>query len=244
MNSFVPLKSANLAIVDGRINKDIEENLKKIGLEILKTTKCEEVHESISYHPDIVIHPVNYNTLVVAPNVFDYYRDNLKNKGINIIKGEKVLSSRYPDNIAYNVGRLSNLAIHNFEYTDEVLKYHLRKEGLRFMDVKQGYSKCSLCIVNSQVGITSDLPMYKKLTKLGYKILLIEPGHIFLQSQNYGFIGGTSGNLSEGKSVISGSLKNHPNREQILKFFENNNVELIFLSGKEIIDIGTIITLS
>ncbi len=243
MNPFVPIKSANLVIVDGRIDKEIENNLKKLGLEIIKTIKCEEVHESISYHPDIVIHPVNYNTLVIAPNVFDYYKGKLKNKNINIIKGEKLLNCKYPNDIAYNVGRLWNIAIHNFQHTDRILKHHLIQEGIKLVDVKQGYSKCSLSIVNNDIGITSDLPIYIKLTDLGYEILLIEPGHILLESQEYGFIGGSNGSLSNNKSIISGSLKDHPNKNQILDFFKKNNVELKFLSDKKIMDIGTFITL-
>lgn len=243
MNPFIPLKSANLAIVDGRIDKEIENSLKSLDLEIIKTIKCKEVHESISYHPDIAIHPVNHNTLVIAPNVFEYYRDNLKNKGINLIKGEKRLDFKYPNNIAYNVGRLGNVAIHNFQHTDEVLKYHLEKENLQFLNVKQGYSKCSLCLVNKKAGITSDSPIYEKLRNLGFKMLLIEPGSIYLKSQDYGFIGGTNGSLSNKESIISGSLKDHPNKKEILNFFKENNVELKFLSNKKIMDIGTIITL-
>lgn len=243
MNPFIPLKKANLAIVDKRIDQEMEDNLKRLGLEVIKTIKCEEVHESISYHPDIVIHPVNHNTLVIAPNVFDYYKDNLKNKGMNLIKGEKKLNCKYPNDIAYNVGRLSNLAIHNFEYTDEVLKYYLKQENLEFINVKQGYTKCSLSVVKDNVGITSDIPIYKELTELGCKILLIEPGNIFLESQNYGFIGGVNGNLSNYESVISGSLKDHPNEKDILDFFKKNKVKLNFLSDKKAVDIGTIITL-
>lgn len=243
MNPFIPIKSANLAIVDGRIDSEIENNLKKLGLEVIKTIKCNEVDESISYHPDIVIHPVNHNTLVIAPNVFHYYKDILKDKGINIIRGEKKLNCKYPNDIAYNVGRLSNIAIHNFKYTDEVLKYYLKRENLKFINVNQGYTKCSLAIVKDRVGITSDFPMYKKLTELGYEILLIEPGNILLKGQNYGFIGGTNGNLSNEESIISGILKEHPNESEILNFFEKNNVKLKFLSNKKIMDIGTIITL-
>lgn len=243
MNPFVPLKSANLAIVDGRIDKEIENNLKKLDLEIIKTIKCKEVHESISYHPDIVIHPVNHNTLVIAPNVFGYYKDILKNRGLNIIKGEKILNCKYPNDIAYNVGRLSNVAIHNFQHTDKVLKHYLKQENLEFVNIKQGYTKCSLCVVNNKVGITSDFPIYEKLTMLGYEILLIEPGNILLKSQNYGFFGGTNGNLSNKESIISGSLKEHPNKNEILNFFKKNNVKLKFLSDKKIMDIGTIITL-
>lgn len=244
MNPFIPLKIANLAIVDGRIDEEIENNLKRLGLNIIKTIKCNEVDESISYHPDIVIHPINHNTLVIAPNVFDYYVDRLKYMGINLIKGEKFLGSKYPEDIAYNVGRLSGAAIHNFKYTDEVLKFYLKKENLNFINVNQGYTKCSLAVVSEDSGITADYQIYKRLMSLGYKILLIEEGHILLKGQNYGFIGGTNGTLCNGKSIISGNVNGHPNKEKILNFFNENKSDLIFLSQKNILDIGTIITLN
>lgn len=244
MNPFIPLKTANLAIVDGRIDKEIEDNLKSLGLKIIKTIKCKEVDESISYHPDIVIHPVNHNTLVIAPNVFDYYVDKLKDMGIKLIKGEKFLGSKYPEDIAYNVGRLSGVAIHNFKHTDEVLKFYLKKENLDFININQGYTKCSLAIVGEDSGITADYHIYIKLISLGYKMLLIEEGHILLKGQKYGFIGGTNGTLCNGKSIISGRLNGHPNKEKILNFFSENKSDLIFLSQKNILDIGTIITLN
>lgn len=243
MNPFIPIKSANTVIVDGRINKEIEENLKKQNLKIIKTIKCDEVHESIAYHPDIVIHPINHNSLVIAPNVFEYYEHIMKDMGIILIKGEKHLSSKYPEDIAYNVGRLEGAAIHNFRHTDEVLKYHLKKQNINLIDVKQGYTKCSLSIVGKRSAITSDIPIYEKLRHYGYNILLIEPKHIFLFNQNYGFIGGTNGHLDEEKSIISGNFNEHPDKDRILEFFENNNVKLIHLSKKKIMDIGTIITL-
>lgn len=244
MNPFIPLKTAKVAIIDGRIDKEIEDNLKDLGVKIIKTIKCEEVDESIGYHPDIVIHPINHNTLVIAPNVFDYYVDKLNDMGINLIKGEKFLDSKYPDDIAYNVGRLSGIAIHNFKYTDEVLKFYLEKENLDFVNVNQGYTKCSLAVVGAESGITADYQIYKKLTSLGYNILLIEPGHVLLKGQKYGFIGGTNGTLCNGKSIISGNINEHPNKEKILNFFIENKSDLIFLSQKKIIDIGTIITLN
>ncbi len=243
MNPFIPMKFANTVIVDGRIDEEIEGNLNKLGLKVIKTIKCSDVYESIQYHPDIVIHPVNHHTLVIAPNVFDYYEDKLKNMGINLIKGDKFLGSKYPDDIAYNVGRLSRIAIHNFKYTDEVLKYYLKKENIEFVNVNQGYAKCSLAIVDENSCITSDYPMFKKLKSLGFNVLLIQPGHILLEGQKYGFIGGTNGSLSNNQSIISGSLNNHPNKNEIIRFFDENNVELIYLSNKNLLDIGTFIAL-
>lgn len=235
---------ANLMIVDGRIDDEIYNNLKKLNIQIIKTIKCEEVDESISYHPDIVIHPLNPKTIIVAPNVFDYYVDKLSGMGIKIIKGEKFLDMQYPDDIAYNVGRLSGVAIHNFKHTDEKLKCYLKKEKLELINVNQGYTKCSLAILDQYTGITSDYPMYKKLINYGFKILLIEPGHILLEGQKYGFIGGASGNLDKNKFLLSGSIEEHPNKEDILEFVEKNNKKLIFLSEKRIVDIGTLISLN
>lgn len=235
---------SNLVIVDGRIDEEIHNNLKKLNVKIIKTIKCEEVDESISYHPDIVIHPLNHNTLVIAPNVFDYYAEKLGGMGIKIIKGEKFLDMQYPDDIAYNVGRLSGVAIHNFNHTDEKLKYYLKKENLKLINVNQGYTKCSLAVLDEYTGMTADLPMYEKLTDLGFKILLIEAGHILLEGQNYGFIGGASGSLFKHKFLLSGSLEGHPNKKDILNFIYKKNKKLIFLSEKKIEDIGTIISLN
>lgn len=243
MNPFIPLNKANLVVVDGRIDKEIENNLKKLGLKIIKTIECKDVDKSIAYHPDIVMHPINHNTLMIAPNVFDYYEDAFKYTNIKLIKGEAILNCKYPGDIAYNVGRLKNFAIHNFKYTDEKLKYYLTKENLEFINVNQGYSKCSMAIVGENSAITSDYPIYEKLTKIGFDILLIEPGHILLEGQNYGFIGGTCGNISTNLAVISGMLEDHPSQEEILDFYKKNKIELITLSNNKILDIGTIISL-
>lgn len=234
---------SNLMIVDGRIDEEIYNNLKKLNVEVIKTIKCNEVDESISYHPDIVIHPLNHNSLVIAPNVFDYYKDRLHNRGINLIRGEKYLNMQYPQDIAYNVGRLAGVAIHNFKHTDEKLKYYLKKENLKLVNVNQGYSKCSLGVLDEYTCITADHPMYEKLTSLGFNTLLIQPGHIDLPGQKYGFFGGASGNLPGNKFLISGSLDEHPNKNNILNFIYKNKKEAVFLSRKKIVDIGTLISL-
>lgn len=242
-NPFIPKKIANLVIIDRRIDENSVKTLEKLELKIIKTIKCEEVDESISCHPDIVIHPINHNTLMIAPNVFDYYADKLYGMGIKLIKGESFLGRKYPEDISYNVGRLKGVAIHNFKYTDEKLKYYLKKENLEFIDITQGYAKCSLAIIGESSGITSDIPMYRKLTSMGFKILLVEPGHILLKGQKYGFLGGTNGSMSKDELLFSGSFKNHPNNDKILDFMYKNNKKITYLSDKRIVDIGTIISL-
>lgn len=243
MNPFIPIGKANVVIVDGRLDISSIDFLRKLNLKVIPTIKCEDIEESISYHPDIVIHPINHNTLIIAPNVYDYYEDKLKGMDIKLIKGDTYLASKYPFDIAYNVGRLKHIAIHNFKYTDEKLKFYLKKENLQLINVNQGYTKCSIAIIDEDKGITADYGMFTKLSNLGYEILLIEPGYITLEKQKYGFIGGATGNYSPDTIFISGNLDSHPSKDKILNFIKNAKKKIKYLSNNQIVDIGTIISL-
>ncbi len=244
-NPFIPRHNADTVIIAGNADQEIIDSLKKFNLNIIRTIKCEDVDESISYHPDIVIHPINHDTLVIAPNVYDYYKDILSNRNLKLIKGEKKLDVKYPKDIAYNVGRMGGkIAIHNFKHTDEVLKFYLEKQGIELINVKQGYSKCSMAIIDDRSVITSDIPIYNKLIEKGYSALLINPGFISLKDVKYGFIGGATGNYSRNTLFLSGSIDDHPDKARILDFIKSKDVLVHNLSDKNIVDIGTIISLN
>lgn len=241
-NPFIPKGKANLLIVDGRA-KDIIENLKALNIEVIPTIKCEEVYEAISYHPDIVLHPVTHDTLIVAPNVYYYYKEIFKGTDIKVIEGEKKLGREYPHNIAYNLARVSEYVVHNFKYTDEKLKFYLEKQGLTFIDVKQGYSKCSTAIINNKAAITSDPSIYKALKNTNVDVLLIEQGFIDLPGLNYGFIGGATGLLSPKDLLFTGKYNSHPDKLKINSFIKKYELTPIFLRNEKIIDLGSIIPL-
>ncbi len=243
MNPLVPKVRGRLVIVDARVGSDIIAGLEKLGLHIIKTTSCNKVHESIAYHPDIQVHILDRETILVAPDVADYYLEKLRDFKLNVIVGETSLGLSYPEDIPYNVARLGTCALHKFKYTDKILLRELETRGLDLIDINQGYAKCSLGLIGKNLGITSDLPTYKKLTGLGYDILLIEPGHIDLPGQEYGFIGGAMGSLNEDTVVFSGSLKDHPDFNKIQEFLNKYNKNTIFLSNNKILDIGTIMFL-
>lgn len=240
---FIPTEKAKLAIIDGRVSEKFSLVFKDMGIKTIPTIKVNEVHDSISFHPDIAIHPLTYDTLVVAPNVFEYYEEMFYGTGIKLIKGEKRLGSKYPDDIAYNVARLDGCAIHNFKYTDEKLCYFLNKMGIEFIDVSQGYTKCSTAIVDGRAVITQDYDICKKLQTIGVDVLLVQSGYIDLPGFDYGFIGGCCGNISPNDIVFSGILKYHPDSKKIFKFLKKHNKNVYFLSDNNILDVGTIISL-
>lgn len=242
-NPFIPHKRGNLVIIDGRVDEKIVQQMESLDIKVIRTISCEEIHRSIAYHPDMVLHPINHNTLVVAPNVFEYYEEKLSGTGIGLIEGEKILGKDYPEDIAYNVGRVYGYGIHNLNYTDEKLLFYLKKEGIELVHVNQGYTKCSIAVIDQKAIITSDYPIFKKMANYDIDTLLIEPGYIKLEGFNYGFIGGCFGNLSGEDIFISGKLKEHPDEERIYSFLKKHKKNLFFLSHKKITDIGTIISL-
>jgi len=241
-NPYVPESRASLAIISKEAPETVKSGLREYIENIIETIPLEGVYKAISHHPDIAMIPVGHKRLVVAPSVYEYYRDKLEPFDFVVIKGDGEPGYKYPANIKYNAAILGNRVICSQNHLDEIAEEELRSVDLQILNVRQGYSKCSLAIIGEAQGITSDLGIAASLRRIGYDVLLIEHGHIRLPGLNYGFIGGSVGLLSESELLIAGSLTHHPSWERINDFLGNYNIRPIQLSQEQAIDIGTILT--
>lgn len=241
--SFVIDGDLCLALVDKRITCDIELELKRRKIQIIKTIECKECYDAIKYHPDICVCNLGEGNIVVAPNVYEFYSEILIPLGFNVIKGSRYIEKKYPNNIQYNVTMMGRFAIHNFNYTDEKILDYINKKNLIKINVKQGYSKCSICIVDENSIITSDKGIYKSVKQYGIDCLIIRPGNINLFQLDYGFIGGCTGFISKNEIAFLGDVKKHPDYELIKKFIKSKNKEIVSLSKEQLLDLGSIIPL-
>lgn len=240
---FVPSKKIDLALIDNRASENIIKNLNKLNINIIKSIKCNDTYDAISCHPDICVIKLNDNDILVAPNVYNYYNKNLTSLGFNIIKGNLPVGRKYPNNIQYNLVILGNKAIHNFKYTDTVLLDYIEKNNIKKINVKQGYCKCSICIVDENSIITSDEGIYNEVIKDNIDCLLIDKGYIDLFELNYGFIGGCSGLISNDTLAFFGNIENHPNFKDIEKFVSSRGKKLLSLNEEKLTDLGSLIPL-
>ncbi|MBS4536286.1 hypothetical protein GOQ29_11720 [Clostridium sp. D2Q-14] len=243
LNPFLPYKKPDIVILDGRIDKEINDYFERLGICVIKTRKHEGLYNAVSYHPDMILAPIDSNTIIVSPKEFYYYKELLSKYNITVLKGEKELSRNYPYNIAYNIARVGDNAIHNFKYTDEKLKYYFKKMNIQLINTKQGYTKCSTSIISNEAIITSDIGIKNSLENTKIEVLTIEPGYIDLPGLNYGFIGGSTGSIDNKYIFFSGDYSNHPDKEKIDNFLNINGKIPKILSNKKIIDIGSIIPL-
>lgn len=238
----LPEKAVKTVIVDGRITYDLEKSLLDYGIRVIKTLEHPLVYSAISYHPDIMLHHIEKEYIIYAPQTHPVLLMRLASEGFKLIEGDSVLTPKYPGSIAYNVARVGNLAFHNLKYTDPILRRELEARNVELVHINQGYAKCSISIVNHNSIITSDAGIAKIAESKGLEVLLIDSEDgIRLQGVDKGFIGGASGLVDCDKWLISGNIDTLKNAQRIYDFLVDRNIEPVSLYGGEVLDIGSIL---
>ena len=238
----LPIKKVSYVIVDYRTDENIIAALENQGITVFLSAKVNSLYNAVCGHPDMSIHHLGGCDFVCEPSVYDYYMHTLNLQGINLIKGFSHLTSTYPYDIAYNVARVSRYAFHKTDYTDrEILN---NSKNINFINVSQGYSKCSVCIIAQNAIITDDDNIYKNACQHGFDVLKINKGGILLEGFDYGFLGGATGLISNDILAITGNVEKHVDYIKITNFCGKYGVKLFNLSDKIPADIGSIIPIA
>ena len=220
----------NYVICSHKITEKIEANLINHGAVPVKLRGFGQFGEShpLCYHPDMFCFKSKKNKWV-------FYEGITHGLNIDAVTVKSPVSCVYPRDIGLNAAVVGDYLICNVKYTDETVLEHADK----IIDVKQGYAKCSVCMVDENSIITSDAGIYSAAKKNNIEVLLISKGHITLDGYNYGFIGGCSGLISKNKLAFTGSIAVHPDYEKIKKFCEGRGVEIVSLSNEKLYDYGS-----
>ncbi len=227
-------------IVDANIGDDILLSLKEKNIKYYKAFNIDYLYAPVNTHPDMQIHFIDDVTAVAAPIVYSYYR-NLLPAYLKVIQGKSNPGSTYPYDIAYNVAKVGKRLIGKLSYVDDIIKELYLEKGYEFIDVKQGYTKCNICIVDDNSIITEDEGIFNTLTAKNIDVLKIQSGGISLPGFENGFVGGASGFVSEKSLAFYGDLTKHPDYNKMRLFFERKSIDIIQLSSTKICDYGSIL---
>lgn len=224
-------------IVDFRIHNVEKESLLSMGYNLLICPSSNLLYDAVCGHPDMLMH-ITGNNIIVHQDMKSEFIQNLELLNYNVYKSSSTLQTKYPYNIRLNSLSIGNLFVHSINFTDTNLLSLVKNKKL--VNVKQGYTKCSTCIINNHAAITSDVSIAKALILEKIDVLLVPPGDILLPGLNYGFIGGATGLLRDNILAFYGHLDYYLHGKEVLKFLKKHRVEPVFLRNGKLIDRGSI----
>ena len=196
------------------------------------------MYDEISAHPDIFFCKIN-DQIFQAPNL-------KLEKQLKTQKGSSSVGKQYPDDVKYNICQIGKKIIHNFKYTDSLVNDYINSIGLEKINIKQGYTKCSIAVTSENSCITSDEGIYKTLQKENIDVLLLRDEIIHLQDKNKnitnmsGFIGGSSC-IIDNNFILFGDSDKLNSKSKLVDFLNKQKLELIDFKNLEIIDYGGVI---
>ena len=233
-------------IIDERMREIEKKKLQKLGYELIEIKQNSDIYAEISAHVDIFTCKVG-NKLIVEPSQYDLIKDQIPEE-YEVQQGRDNIDSEYPDDIKYNVCVIGKKAIHNFQYTEKEIQKELIKQGYELINTSQGYTNCSIAVIDENSAIVTDKGLFKILEKHNVDVLYLEyePDIKLLTRYGYsnkkGFIGGSIVRVGNNVTIF-GDLNKIDNNNQIREFIVNKKLNIIDFPELDVVDYGGIVEL-
>ena len=228
-------------VLCGIIPYETEKLLKRLEINILKAEKSRLLGENVSGHIDLqCIHLGNNRLLLSSEQIF--LRNKLEKKGFDVELFDG-LGKDYPLDCLVNVALIGKFAVCKKSIIHPLLSEFLIDNGYTVINTNQGYSGCSVCVVDEKSIITEDESIKNACEKQGIDVLLIHKGYIKLKGFNYGFIGGASFKIDKNTLVFNGDIEGHPDYYNIKAFTLKKSIDIIGSEDYPLTDIGGVIPL-
>ena len=157
---------------------------------------------------------------------------------------EGVIGKNYPNDVRLNCTIIGDKLICNPKtVAPEALRF-ADKAGMTVIPVKQGYARCSICVVDQNAIITDDSSVFAAAQNFLDDTLFISKGSIRLSGYDYGFIGGCCGKLDKDTVAFNGRVDSHADHNKIYDFMQRRNMRILELADKPLNDIGGVIPLT
>lgn len=191
------------------------------------------------YHADMQVLNLN-GTLFIDSRCLNL-RTKLNNLEYDYILCDNI-GNKYPENVALNAALVGNKLLCNEKALHHNVKNYCKNNNINIINVKQGYAKCSVIVIDNNTIITDDESIAKAAIKNRIEVLKIEKGDIHLNNNNVGFIGGASAIIGD-TVYFFGDIMMHRNADKISEFLCKHNKYFKSVARSNLIDIGGIVNL-
>lgn len=231
---------AGTVIIGEKYCNMLQNGVENWGINVLPMPDNPCIDARLSGHADLSVLHLGGNRLLLAPYLKgSSFSQQLGNMGFDLEFADIEQSALYPNDAQMNVCIIGDKVIYNPKTVPDVMvKYLTFGDRAVQINNRQGYSRCSVCVVNDNAIITADEGIYRSAEAHGIDVLKIQPGYIDLPGFDYGFIGGASFKISATKLAFTGRLDSHPDEERITEFASLHNVDIVYITDKQAFDIG------
>lgn len=216
-------------------DESLTKSLANLGIISHQIHKNGKLEPFCANHADILTYHLGNGDFIADNTAVNALKD------CNICETVNVFSP-YPNDCLLNAADIGDFLICSSKITHKTILKAAEKRNKRIIHVNQGYAKCSVCIVKRDTFITDDESIYRECSKEnGISVFFVSKGSVSLKGQNYGFIGGASGLISENTLFFNGDLSLHKDFVAIEQFLSYHNVKYTDIKNKPLTDIGSII---
>jgi len=216
----------------------LKKQLQTLG-EVIEIPRSNCLYPGVENHVDLHIHIVDH-IIFLSRAIHSSIFDRLKNLGIDFRIIDEDLEAIYPKSAYLNALSLPDYFLHSKSITASILKNHIDASTRRWIDIKQGYARCAVLPISGQALITADDGILNACIPTTLKLLKIQLGYVVLEHHNYGFIGGTAGQIQD-TLYFNGDLSTHPDYQAIETFIHKQNCNIFQVDGLPLQDIGSIL---
>ena len=217
------------------------ERLNKIGIKTIEIKPDRRLPLPVNTHADLQI-------LHIGKNIIFSQNEHLcvgeSDKNFIIMKITETAGNKYPHDVRLNCAIIGNKIICNKKTISSDVLDFAESNGFTLINTNQGYSRCSVCIVNENAIITDDKTIFTAAQNFLNDVLFISKGSIRLDGYDCGFIGGCCGKIDSNKLAFNGAIESHKDYKEITDFLAKHNVECVELNHERLNDIGGIIPLT
>lgn len=231
-----------LAVTDIKAPTECTEALQKLGFEVILLPPLPLLPAPVASHPDMLIFQAD-KRLLTHREYYKIARRQLETicstACLELAFIDEAVGDTYPHDVLFNAATVGNKLICSVNAVSAQIKEYCVHQSKKMINVKQGYTKCSVCIVSDNAIITADRGIASAAKSACIDVLTISPGNVSLKGYDTGFIGGASGGCGD-TVYFCGNISTHPDHAAIRDFCASHSKKIVCLGDTPLTDVGTI----
>ena len=237
----LPRSRVTLCVMSGQY-PELCRRVEQLGPAVIRTSRDRSLPEPVAFHGDLQLCHLGGDQVVLEPGAGGLM-EVLGRMGFRCRATCRPAENRYPGDVRLGMLLLNRWGFGLLEAAAPEILTGLLLNDWELVFSRQGYARCSVCVVDREAAITADLTLAGLLEGKGIQCLRIDPGDILLEGYDTGFLGGCCGLLAPGLLAFTGSLERYREGEKIKDFLSRRGVRWVSLTDGPMVDIGGILPL-